>query len=139
MAQSALQLTQSEFYSPVFNTAVFDGPIRIYFSQVQEPAALALYFRLQQYLKSTYAIFRQSFRSHGQTIFLMIYPNAESFRDSFPTARTGVSVGRLGEDHVIGVQGPLEDIQHQAVFAEVTSILRSLGIQPEVLVHRPTL
>lgn len=127
MAQSVIHLTQSRFYSPAFNAAVFDGPIRIYFAQHQETMALKVYFLLQQYLKETYAIFRNSFKHHGQTVFLMLYPNQESFETSFAqVAGVNVQMERLGDDHVVGVRGPLEDNQFEEVFANIKAILQDL-------------
>src|SRR4051794_18760737 len=107
MAQSVIHLTQSRFYSPAFNAAVFDGPVRIYFAQHQEALALKVYFRLQQYLKETYSTFRKSFKQHGQTIFLMLYPTLESFENSFSKEMSlNVVAEKLGDDHVVGVRGP---------------------------------
>lgn len=132
-AQSVIHLTQSRYYSPVFNAAVFDGPIRIYFAQHQETLALRVYFRLQQYLKETYTNFRNNFRQHGQTIFLMLYPTQESFANSFSgdPSISNVVAERLGEDHVIGVRGPLDDGQYDEVFEQVKAILQALGLAPE--------
>jgi hypothetical protein len=136
MAQSAIHLTQSRFYSPVFNAAVFDGPIRIYFAQNQEAQALQIYLRLQQYLKDTYSTIRKSFKLHGQTVFLMLYPNMESFDCSFadtscsPTEH--VASERLGEDYVLGVRGLLEESQYNEVFAKVESILQAPNWNLEV-------
>lgn len=128
MAQSAIHLTQSQFYSPDFNAAVFDGPIRIYFAQHQEALALKVYLQLQQYLKETYTTFRKSFKQHGQTVFLMLYPNVESFENSF-IGTTGkeknVVSTRLGDDFILGVRGPLQESQYSEVFATVESILQS--------------
>jgi hypothetical protein len=127
MAQSVVQLTQSRFYSPAFNAAVFDGPIRIYFAQHQEATALKVYFMLQQYLKEAYSQFRKSFKEHGQTVFLMLYPTPESFENSFTTGlKPYVMTERLGDDHVVGVKGPLDDGQFEEVLANVKSILQHL-------------
>lgn len=133
-AQSVIHLTQSRYYSPAFNAAVFDGPIRIYFAQHQETLALRVYFRLQQHLKDTYMAFRNSFKRHGQTVFLMLYPTLESFENSFTKETTvrGVIAERLGEDHIIGVCGPLQDDQYDEVFEQVKAILENLSLAPEV-------
>lgn len=133
MAHSVIHLTQSRFYSPAFNAAVFDGPIRIYFAQHQEDLALKVYFRLQQYLKETYSTFRKSFKQHGQTIFLMLYPTLESFENSFQECPPlQVVAERLGDDHVVGVRGPLGDDEYEAVFAQVKAILKDLGLPQEI-------
>ncbi len=132
MAQSVIHLTQSRFYSPAFNAAVFDGPIRIYFAQHQETTALKVYFMLQQYLKETYSIFRKNFRHHGQTVFLMLYPTTESFENSFKKGlQNNVVMERLGDDHVVGVKGPLDDLHFEEVFANVKLILQDLPMIQE--------
>ena len=131
MSNSVGHLTQSRYYSAAFNAAVFDGPIRIYFAQHQEGAALQVYFRLQQHLKQAYVNFRRSFRQHGQTIFLMLYPTPELFSQSFVAADTDVVCDRLGGDHVIGVAGPLGDVAYDEVFARVEVILQALGVTPD--------
>lgn len=134
MAQSVIHLTQSRFYSPVFNAAVFDGPIRIYFAQHQETLALKVYFRLQQYLKETYTTFRNTFKHHGQTVFLMLYPTAESFENSFSNdpASGRVVSERLGDDFVLGVRGPLHDDNYDEIFLSVKSILQSPQVSPDL-------
>lgn len=134
MAQSVIHLTQSRYYSPAFNAAVFDGPIRIYFAQHQEALALKVYFKLQQHLKETYSAFRKNFKHHGQTIFLMLYPTQESFVNSFSleqAKRANVAAEKLGDDHVLGVRGPLEEDQYEEVFERVKIILRDLGLTQE--------
>jgi hypothetical protein len=133
MAHSVIHLTQSRYYSPAFNAAVFDGPVRIYFAQHQEALALKVYFRLQQYLKDGYSAFRNSFKEHGHTIFLMLYPTHEAFVDSFESRDTRlVASDRIGDDHVVGVRGPLEDEQYEDVFRQVETILRDLGLPAEL-------
>ena len=134
MAQSVIHLTQSRFYSPAFNAAVFDGPIRIYFAQHQEALALKVYFKLQQYLQDTYSTFRKNFKQHGQTIFLMLYPTQESFKDSFKNEggpEVAVGAERLGDDHVLGVRGPLGEEEYEVVFERVKAILQDLGLSQE--------
>jgi hypothetical protein len=131
MAQSVIHLTQSHYYSTAFNAAVFDGPIRIYFAQHQENLALKVYFQLQQHLKDSYATLRKSFKDHGQTIFLMLYPTVEAFDEVFGAGRGNVRVERLGGDHVIGVRGPLEDDQCHEVFQKIETILQVLNLTPE--------
>lgn len=133
-AQSVIHLTQSQYYSPQFNAAVFDGPIRIYFAQHQEALALKVYLRLQQYFKETYSTFRNTFKQHGQTIFLMLYPTSESFQSAFSATvpSTHVLSARLGEDHVLGVCGPLHDDQYERIFEQVKAILKDLSLSEEL-------
>ncbi|MGE0529600.1 MAG: hypothetical protein AB7G93_10345 [Bdellovibrionales bacterium] len=134
MAQSVIHLTQSRYYSPVFNAAVFDGPIRIYFAQHQEALALKVYLRLQQCLQEIYSELRRSFRQRGRTVFLMLYPTVDSFQISFPESDSGNVVSeRLSEDHVVGVRGPLADAEYDEVFATVKSILQGFEAIPELV------
>ena len=138
MAQSVIHLTQSRFYSPAFNAAVFDGPIRIYFAQHQEALALKVYFQLQQYLKDTYTTFRKNFKQHGQTIFLMLYPTAETFVSSFTedgAPEVNVATEKLGDDHILGVRGPLMDEEYEEVFERVKTILQDLGLTKDLAVQ----
>ena len=134
MAQSVIHLTQSRFYSPVFNAAVFDGPIRIYFAQHQEPMALQIYFRLQESMKEIYSAFRKNYKQHGQTVFLMLYPNDESYDLAFGVGGKDVGVlsERLGDDYVIGVRGPLVETQFDDVLKAAQAILQ---VQPQVLLQ----
>lgn len=134
MAQSVIHLTQSRFYSPVFNAAVFDGPIRIYFAQHQEALALKVYFRLQQHLKETYSVFRKNFKQHGQTIFLMLYPTQDSFTTCFSQSKNEANVAaeKLGDDHVLGVKGPLMEDEYEQVFERIKTILQDLELPQEL-------
>jgi hypothetical protein len=130
MAQIVSHLTQSRFYSPVFNAAVFDGPIRIYFAQHQESLALKVYFRLQNHLKDSYVSARQMLKQSGQTIFLMLYPTVDAFETSFSRQiRESVVREGLGEDFVLGVRGPLEDADYEQVFLKVDEIFESIPAQ----------
>ncbi len=132
MAHSVLHLTQSKFYSPAFNAAVFDGPIRIYFAQHQEPSALKFYFMLQQFLKERYSAVRQTFKQHGQTIFLMLYPTLEAFESSFAGGNPDdVVTAKLGDDHVVGIRGPIQEDQFDRVFDKVKAILQDLPVIQE--------
>lgn len=127
MAQIVSHLTQSRFYSPAFNAAVFDGPIRIYFAQHQESLALKVYFRLQNRLKETFNEARQSFKHSGQTIFLMLYPTVDAFETSFSKQIQECVVREdLGDDFVLGVRGPLEDEAYEQVFLKVEQILSTV-------------
>lgn len=138
MVQSVSHLTQSKYYSPAFNAAVFDGPVRIYFAQHQEALALKVYFRLQQHLKETYSMARQNFKNAGRTIFLMLYPTSESFAASFhPSVSQLVVKEALGDDFVLGVNGPLDDEDYESVFKEVEVLLERM--LPAMAVTTPPL
>lgn len=139
MRQQISFLTQSRFYSPAFNAAIFDGPVRIYFAQYQESLALKVYFKVQERLKDSFNDIRDSFRRTGINIFVMLYPSSEAFAFSFDEALEGdsVVVERLGTDFVIGVRGPLIDEEAASVCARIEEVARAVSeMKPPVSLQR---
>jgi hypothetical protein len=117
MKQQVSLLTQSKFYSPAFNGAIFDGPLRIYFAQSQESMALKVYFGLLNRFKDV-------IRNSGSTVFLMIYPSAESFGMSFPgDGADSVITESLDADYVVGVRGPLDEQNFDGIFSATEKML----------------
>lgn len=107
------RILQSRFFSPSFNTAIFDGPLRVYFAQAQEPEALKVYFSLQSKIFQEESIIKatENIRDSlpkNSTLFVMIYPNKESFQQSFDQD-CDFAVAKIEQDCVIGVQGPISD------------------------------
>lgn len=100
-------ITQSEFYSPAFNGAIFDGPLRLYFAQAQEGAALKFYFALRARANKV-----DWSRKGPQNLFVMLYPNDEIFDHCFNSQgvfgnldKDGcLPMGRLGSDIVIALK-----------------------------------
>jgi hypothetical protein len=138
MQETATYVTQSRFFSPAFNAAIFDGPIRIYFAQYQEAQALKLYFNLQERFSDVRKQARGIFRQKGQNIFVMLYPTAETFELSFGDEPVrsgpmgaGAEVGgyvivrdKLGSDFVVGVSGDLEDDALEMICQEMDDIVK---------------
>ncbi len=116
-------VTQSKFFSPAFNAAIFDGPIRIYFAQYQESQALKLYHNLQERFSEVRRQARGIFKSKGQNIFVMLYPTTESFDLSFSDNAETIGRDRLGVDYVLGVRGPLEDDIFDCLCLEMDTIV----------------
>ncbi len=78
-------LTQSRFFHNAFNSAIFDGPVRIYFVQFHETNALKIYFALQDQLAPMFnSVKDYSKTSAGSTVLIMVYPTEEVFKTSFP-------------------------------------------------------
>lgn len=122
-------LTQSRFYSPAFNAAIFDGPLRIYFAQYQEPVALKIYFTTQSRMSDIYGRVREVFRRTGINIFVMLYPSNEAFQMCFETGASlgqSIAVERLGKDFVVGVCGPMNEAEVEQVYRRVEEIARVL-------------
>lgn len=140
MTETVTYVTQSRFYSPAFNAAIFDGPIRIYFAQYQEAQALKLYFNLQERFGEVRRQARGIFKDRGQNIFVMLYPTEETFQLSFGepnTASTHETVGmgarhfareRLGVDYVVGVCGPLGDKELEGLCEEMDRIVSATEV-----------
>ncbi len=120
MAASVSRLTQSQYFSPVFNTAVFDGPVRIYFAQKQEAYALEVYFKISSRLRS---VFGESLNRKGPSVFVMIHPDEKTFLENFSDAgEKSFSMRKLDRDHVIGVKGALSDEDLNSLIEEVVHI-----------------
>ncbi|KYG65631.1 hypothetical protein AZI86_00705 [Bdellovibrio bacteriovorus] len=102
---------QSKYFNPAFNSAIFDGPIRIYFAQFHESLALKIYFMIQQQLVKEMARAKEVSKSSGANIMMMVYPTAESFTLSFDgkPADTPFETEKWNEDIMIGLRGPIED------------------------------
>lgn len=120
-------LTQSRFYSPAFNSAIFDGPLRIYFAQYQEPIALKIYFMAQQKMAGQALSLREVYRRVGVNIFVMLYPSAEAFQMSFEqNSGELVHIDRLGTDFVVGVSGPISETQIETICERIQELAKVL-------------
>lgn len=119
-------ITQSKYFTPAFNAAIFDGPIRIYFAQFQEAQALKLYFLFQERFAEIRNQNRSVFKDRSRNIFVMLYPTQETFEFSFGTAaQSAIVVENFGTDFVVGVSGSFESAQCDSVCAEVENILHT--------------
>lgn len=112
MRSSYTTLMQSKYFNPAFNSAIFDGPVRIYFAQFHEALALKIYFLIQQKLSAEMAKAKEVSKASGANILVMIYPTAESFVLSFEGAegsKSPLEVEKWYDDMVVGLRGPIED------------------------------
>lgn len=114
-------LINSRYFNPAFNSAIFDGPLRIYFAQFHESSALKIYFSLQQKYPNQLAHWKETHRQFGQNILIMLYPSSEAFSMSFETAEGFVVQSTLGEDRLFGINGPFEDHRLQEILDAVAS------------------
>lgn len=133
MTEAVTYVTQSRFFTPAFNAAIFDGPIRIYFAQYQEAQALKLYFNLQERFGEIRRQARGIFKERGRNIFVLLYPNEETFDLSFSgeaaedaiLAPTAIAREKLGTDIVFGVRGPVEDEVYETLFEQMDAVVRA--------------
>ena len=137
MRQAVSLLTQSQFYSPAFNAAIFDGPVRIYFAQYQESLALKIYFRIQEKLKVLYGGLPESLKYSGHNLFLMVYPNEETYAQSFPKSSHKIESEKLGEDIVLGMQAPVKESDLEVLMEKVDPLIRSLMARLELTPQMP--
>lgn len=116
MKSSYSVFMQSRYFDPMFNSAVFDGPFRIYFNQMHESLALKIYFLLNQKLNDISTELREFSRRTDGHIFILLYPNVPQFQHVF--AKTDVNTANFAEvvasepweqDLVFGLARPLED------------------------------
>jgi hypothetical protein len=135
MNETITYVTQSKFFSPAFNAAIFDGPIRIYFAQYQEAQALKLYFNLQERFSETRRAARGFFKERGRNIFVMLYPTDETFALSFEGMQYGagaiagqpiIARDQLGTDVVFGVRGPLIDDSYATLCEQMNDVVHAL-------------
>jgi len=122
-------LMNSRFFNPAFNSAIFDGPVRIYFAQFHESMALKIYFSLQQKYPTEVARAKEFYKRHDQNVLVMIYPTKESFGMSFDQTQAFIQKDDLHGDVVIGLNGPFEDeLLPQVLEAIIVSLEQSSAL-----------
>jgi hypothetical protein len=119
-------LVQSRFFNASFNSAIFDGPLRIYFSQFYESWALKLYFAVQEQLSDLLSQAKSTTAGTDENVLLMLYPNQEAFQLSFEGQTTTIATDRLESDTVVGVAGVTDDEQIAHVVAAVARALQQM-------------
>lgn len=108
MAASYSSFLTSQFYSPVFNTALFDGAFRIYFSQSYESTALKIYHLLQTEHVSLWSQYKKWSEQTKKNIFILIYPSREDVKLAFQSAEKTPVFNTWDEGLVIGIENSLD-------------------------------
>lgn len=131
--EGRLYITQSPFYSPAFNGAIFDGPLRLYFSQSQEALALKFYFELRSKTQDLSDLWP---RTGGPNLYVMIYPTEETFDLCFVSQGLAwmpetLPMGRLGRDHVVALQAGECENEMSSIVGKVVNAIN--GISPKKL------
>lgn len=141
MKSSYSVFMQSRYFDPMFNSAVFDGPFRIYFNQMHESLALKIYFLLNQKLSDISTELRDFSRRSDGHIFILLYPNVLQYQHVF--AKTEINTASYSEvvasesweqDLVFGLARPLEDEELMALVQQVRTLVQdwvARGIQNE--------
>lgn len=122
-------LMHSKFFNPAFNSAIFDGPLRIYFAQFHEALALKIYFSFQQKHPELWEKLKDTHRKSGRVLFVMLYPSADAYKMSFEEGELFLSVETLEEDLIMGIRGPFEDDKMESVLTQMKRVFLSWGAQ----------
>lgn len=109
MSASYTNFSQSPYFNAAFNAAIFDGPLRTYFSQLHEAFALKIYFSISQQCISELDKCKQIHRDSGKTLMVLLYPTAEAFRISFEVDASFITLAEVEGDDIIGITAPFED------------------------------
>ena len=127
MKSTYSHLMQSKYFNPAFNSAIFDGPVRIYFAQFHESFALKIYFHLQNHFKSDLSLAKDISKSVHSNILIMIYPTQDNFILSFDEENTQkqqmLATEEWNQDFVIGLRQPLADEQLSDFSTEFRQVL----------------
>lgn len=126
------ELMRTEHYHPSLNSAVFDGPLRIYFAQSQESLALNFYFQLQKVFDRFLGEARDS--SPSWYFVVLMYPQKELM-----ALHQGVQykVLNFGQDRVILTHGQMDQQDQDQLVADLSQLIEQscflLQAQPEAV------
>ena len=109
MRSTYLSFTQSPYFNPAFNSAIFDGPLRIYFAQYQESSGLKIYFYMQKHHPSVLSRAKEIHQSTGKNLMILVYPSTDCYKHVFGEALSSLSLGQIEEDDVLAISGPPEE------------------------------
>lgn len=112
MKSSYSQLMQTQYFHPAFNSAIYDGPLRLYFAQFHESLALKIYFMAQQKLAASLLSAKDVSRRTGATVLVLLYPSVEFFDQTFAKSKrpnSRLAVDQFEQDLLLGIRGPFED------------------------------
>ncbi len=130
MAASYSAFLSTKYYSPVFNTALFDGPFRIYFSQAYEGTALKIYHLLQVQHLSVWEHFKKWSEKSKLHVFILIYPTGDDVALAFEADST-VEKGTLysapwEEGRLMALSNPQNEIDFESFYRQIISELERL-------------
>ncbi len=119
MGTSYSSLMQSTYFNAALNSAIFDGPLRIYFAQVHEAMALKIYFFLTKQCSEHMQKAKTLSKMLDCNCLIMLYPNSETFCTACPTAPENQIhfKNQLGNDTILGLR-VLNDILDEATLLD---------------------
>lgn len=114
-------LTDSEYFDPSFNTAIFADPFRIYFSSSYEAFALEVYHHLfTQFEKKL----PEGAIDQDDLIFFMLYTDAKKFASVFKSdISTEFEFAKFNNNWVVGINGSVNKEPMEFLLSKVSDII----------------
>lgn len=125
MAATYSSFMTTRYYSPIFNTALFDGPLRIYFSQSYESAALKLYHLLQTQHAELWAQLKKHTQSRKEHVFVMIYPEIKDLKMVFDNVQSLTIAQTWEEGLALGLYQPANDDETALQLKEIVQSIKN--------------
>lgn len=130
MAASYSSFLTTQYYSPVFNTALFDGPFRIYFSQNYESVALKIYHLMQSQDLNLWTQYKKWSEKTKKHAFILIYPVEQDLAIAFDGDVSAQQQGQLfirqwDEGLILGAANPASDEQFYNLYQSVLHQLKT--------------
>ena len=133
MAASYSSFLSTKYYSPVFNTALFDGPFRIYFSQAYEGIALKIYHLLQNHHQDLNTYYKKWCDLTKKHVFILIYPTNDDLNVVFDLDVPGINLDFYSVDwqegRLIAATQPLSDEAFEKLFASILNDLEKYKLE----------
>ena len=129
MAATYSSFMTTRYYSPVFNTALFDGPLRIYFSQSYESVALKIYHLLQTQHADVWNTLKNRVQTTKQHVFLMIYPELKDLEMVFDGVPHTIRAQIWEEGLAIGCVQAQTDAEVAAQLKSICDSIRTWNIE----------
>ncbi|AZZ36153.1 hypothetical protein CIK05_04875 [Bdellovibrio sp. qaytius] len=126
MAASYSSFLTTQYYSPVFNTALFDGPFRIYFSQSYESVALKIYHLLQTQDLSLWTEYKKWSEKTKKHAFILIYPSDQDLAIAFDGEPRAELMNRLWDEGLIlGFANSYSDESFGGIYQHILTQLKT--------------
>jgi hypothetical protein len=126
MAASYSSFLTTQYYSPVFNTALFDGPFRIYFSQSYESIALKIYHLLQTQDLAIWTEYKKWSEKTKKHAFILIYPSEQDLAIAFDGDKMSSLMHRLWDEGLIlGFANPNMDESFSVIYQNILTQLKN--------------
>lgn len=128
MKTSLSGFLQSHYYNSALNSAIYDGPVRIYFNQLNETQALKIYFLLQEKMKEELQRAKDLSKALGSIILVTMYPTEEMYQNVFVSEEL-FPIQHFDGDYIVGLKGPIAEIEAEKFLSQIRSILKKWDLQ----------